>query len=404
MNIQSQISRDHLGSITGVESWLYSSVSDLHPLHIDCIPNPDDLVYYHFDAFGRRPDNDEWGYNTEEEPELFADRGFTGHEHLTEFGLINMNGRLYDPLVGRFLSPDNYVQAPGYTQSYNRYAYCLNNPLRYTDPSGEFIEFLIAGAFYYLKGAYDNRDKTTGKWAWNPIDWFGKDQTGFVVGVSTNTDFTNVNYYGGLYSPDYSPVLAYNPDYGVGMSNAVNPGSNTFYYPSYNFGAARQTADKFIVEANAASQGGGKRELVATGEVTSIVLFAGGGVGIEAGTIFYKGEEYGIVSLAVGGGLDISGGWNFLRIYADLNYFNIYDLEGAGGQGNASIFIIGGSLEAPSSGGQITNKYRTKSWGWEIGPPVLWGGLSWTHTSTKIIPPGKNPTLYDLYISRPGGY
>lgn len=47
-----------------------------------------------------------------------------------------MNGRMYDPVVGRFLSPDNYVQDPRNSQSYNRYSYCLNNPLKYTDPSG----------------------------------------------------------------------------------------------------------------------------------------------------------------------------------------------------------------------------------------------------------------------------
>lgn len=68
---------------------------------------------------------------------LLFDRGFTGHEHLNAFGLINMNGRMYDPVMSSFLSVDNYVQCPGYTQSFNRYAYCLNNPLIYTDPSGE---------------------------------------------------------------------------------------------------------------------------------------------------------------------------------------------------------------------------------------------------------------------------
>lgn len=46
-------------------------------------------------------------------------------------------GRLYDPVIARFFSPDNFVQAPEFTQSYNRYSYCLNNPLQYTDPSGE---------------------------------------------------------------------------------------------------------------------------------------------------------------------------------------------------------------------------------------------------------------------------
>ncbi len=43
------------------------------------------------------------------------------------------------PVLGRFLSPDSYVQAPDFTQSFNRYSYGLNNPLVYTDPDGEFI-------------------------------------------------------------------------------------------------------------------------------------------------------------------------------------------------------------------------------------------------------------------------
>ena len=60
-------------------------------------------------------------------------------EHLTWFGLVNMNARLYDPLLGRFLSPDPYVQAPDFTQNFNRYSYALNNPLRYTDVSGVFV-------------------------------------------------------------------------------------------------------------------------------------------------------------------------------------------------------------------------------------------------------------------------
>lgn len=47
------------------------------------------------------------------------------------------NGRLYDSALSRFLSPDNYVQAPDFSQSFNRYGYCLNNPLKYSDPSGE---------------------------------------------------------------------------------------------------------------------------------------------------------------------------------------------------------------------------------------------------------------------------
>ena len=62
---------------------------------------------------------------------------FTGHEHLFDFGLINMNGRVYDPFMSTFLSPDNYMQDPTTQQGFNRYAYCMYNPLKYVDPSGE---------------------------------------------------------------------------------------------------------------------------------------------------------------------------------------------------------------------------------------------------------------------------
>ncbi|HVU18423.1 MAG TPA: RHS repeat-associated core domain-containing protein [Candidatus Didemnitutus sp.] len=63
-------------------------------------------------------------------------RGFTGHEMLDDIGLIHMNGRIYDPLLGRFLSADIMVQFPGDLQSYNRYSYVDNNPLSDTDSSG----------------------------------------------------------------------------------------------------------------------------------------------------------------------------------------------------------------------------------------------------------------------------
>jgi len=67
-----------------------------------------------------------------------TDRGFTGHEHLQEVGLVHMNGRVYDPLIARFVSADPHIQDPMNTQSLNRYAYVNNNPLAYTDPSGYF--------------------------------------------------------------------------------------------------------------------------------------------------------------------------------------------------------------------------------------------------------------------------
>ncbi len=69
---------------------------------------------------------------------ITTDRGFTAHEHLDELCLIHMNGRIYDPLLGRFTTADPFVQSPSNLQSYNRYSYVWNNPLALTDPSGYY--------------------------------------------------------------------------------------------------------------------------------------------------------------------------------------------------------------------------------------------------------------------------
>jgi RHS repeat-associated protein len=65
-----------------------------------------------------------------------TNRGYTGHEHIKGTDFIHMNARLYDPTIGRFLSADTIIQAPYDSQSYNRYSYVRNNPLKYTDPTG----------------------------------------------------------------------------------------------------------------------------------------------------------------------------------------------------------------------------------------------------------------------------
>lgn len=115
------IGRDHLGSIT----------------HL--VTAQDSLLA----SYSYSP----WGALLDRKAQLLLGRGYTGHEHLPEAGLILMNARLYDPLTGRFLSPDPYIQLPDFTQNLNRYSYCLNNPLRYTDPSGKYIliDDLIVG-------------------------------------------------------------------------------------------------------------------------------------------------------------------------------------------------------------------------------------------------------------------
>ena len=127
------------------------------------------------DREGRRRSADDWSYTLDgNDLPLFADRGFTGHEHLPWFNLYNMNGRMYDPLVGRFLNVDPYVQMPDYTQNFNRYSYALNNPLKFTDPDGEWlwIPLMIIGAYIGGTSANDG-ELNPGKWENDFDTWAG---------------------------------------------------------------------------------------------------------------------------------------------------------------------------------------------------------------------------------------
>jgi RHS repeat-associated protein len=139
--------KDHLGSITAL------------------VDESGNIVQrYEYTAWGKRSlttDNTSTG-------KYILYRGYTGHEHLDEFALINMNGRLYDPVVGRMLSTDNYVQ--GGSQGFNRYSYVHNNPMKYTDPSGELILIdswlsgFIGGWSHGNKNVFGNNGKLEYAW------------------------------------------------------------------------------------------------------------------------------------------------------------------------------------------------------------------------------------------------
>jgi RHS repeat-associated protein len=122
-----------------------------------------------------------------------SSRGFTGHEHLAEVGLIHMNGRVYDPLLARFGTPDPTTEDPFSTQGWNRYAYVGNSPLNFTDPSGYcFLGcfwkpiFKAIGTFFKQNwGAILQIAATAMCWG-NPVCGaiVGSATSAFVVGVS----------------------------------------------------------------------------------------------------------------------------------------------------------------------------------------------------------------------------
>ena len=120
---------DHLGSIDVITDAAGTVVQDLS-----------------FDAWGQRRAPDDWTVLAlmrlmDTTHGSITPYGFTGHEMLDAVGIIHMNGRIYDPTLGRFLQADPIIQFPNYSQSWNRYSYVLNNPLNATDPTGYFPIF-----------------------------------------------------------------------------------------------------------------------------------------------------------------------------------------------------------------------------------------------------------------------
>lgn len=142
------LTRDHLGSIDSV-------TNDAGAIE----------VRLSFGSFGQRRNEAGWSGNPTSgdwtQITNTTRAGFTSHEMLDNLNLVHMNGRVYDQVVGRFLSADPFVQAPGFTQSFNRYSYTFNSPLTHTDPSGfqagpeEYCQDSCTPGFgVYYNGAY----------------------------------------------------------------------------------------------------------------------------------------------------------------------------------------------------------------------------------------------------------
>jgi RHS repeat-associated protein len=136
---------DHLGSVTAMSDD-QGRVSSTGP----------DATVLGYDAWGarRNPDGTAAASTAFDLPP--GHREFAGQEEIPAVGLVNMNGRLYDPSIGRFLSPDPSVQFASDLQSYNRYSYVGNNPLRYSDPTGYFWS-QIGGFFEGLGAGLSNQ-------------------------------------------------------------------------------------------------------------------------------------------------------------------------------------------------------------------------------------------------------
>ena len=160
--------KDHLGSLVALTDY-----------------SGNVLERYAYDPWGNRRNPANWTQKDTRSSWLL-NRGFTMHEHLDAFGIINMNGRVYDPLTAQFFSPDPYVQAPDNWLNYNRYAYALNNPLIYTDPDGEWFgydDLIVAAAGFVFN--YVGYGISTGDWGWKAVASGGMGAVSAWLGYNT---------------------------------------------------------------------------------------------------------------------------------------------------------------------------------------------------------------------------
>ena len=191
--------RDHLGSV-------------------DTITNESGTVVQRlsYDAFGKRRNAASWsslpGSTDWTNIAALSHRGFTFHEHLDNLGLIHMNGRVYDPTLGRLISADPHIQAPLMSQSLNRYSYVMNNPLSMIDPTG----------YSWLSDA------------WNKLKRWGSDQwDSFKRDLNTIVGIALIII--GSVVPGAQPLIA------VGIAVLYSPlrvhrDGNGGFYMSYGYG------------------------------------------------------------------------------------------------------------------------------------------------------------------------
>ncbi len=269
-------------------------------------------------------------------------RGYTGHEHLPEFNLINMNGRMYDPLIARMLSPDNYVQSASSTQAYNRYSYAYNNPLKYTDPSGDWFgidDAIVAGSGFAF--GYLSHGIKTGDWKWSSVA---------AGGIGALTAWVGFNTFGaGLAASQYIANMGINTIASTILPSVNVPiGKNTSISvsPTFGFGTGG-----FGVGAN-------------VGVSYQVDLGRGfyANLGIDAGVGSVDGGEF-----RLGGGAEIGHGHVALGIYS--TYY---------GAANGSSQRVGGASLAI---GDFKVRYEND---WFFGLPTGDGGDRYRTAAAQI--------------------
>lgn len=277
-----------------------------------------------FDAWGRKRNPADWSFNGVSAVPNWLIRGYTGHEDMPQFGLINMNARLYDPLLGRMLSPDDYVTNPSSTQDYNRYTYARNNPMKYTDPDGNNplligMAFGFASYFYHAATAPGGLAKN-----WSTSNFL---ISGFV----------------GAWSGGFS--------YGIGecfslTGSMITAGSPGCFYTSNTL--LRETGRALLHGGTSFATSGGDLSAFYSGAFGSVAgslgsLYGGTVLGSDVGSAVFSAGVGGTASAISGGNFVEGASMALLQHLTNQLQHQMTDGGGEGdGGGNATKILAGG--------------------------------------------------------------
>jgi hypothetical protein len=306
--------------------------------------------------------------------------------------------------LGRFLSPDNYIQDPFNTQSYNRYGYVLNNPLKYVDPSGEF--WWIVGAIIggYLGGAAANGTLNPFKWTWDSNTW-GAVIGGAIIGALGGAAYSFGELSGVLLSAGIGqgaaiPIVAF--EIGAGVTSLAIAGfgvaawsnnkdkrseRNETFTDAFSEGGPSGYEEESSVENGAYVEGShddwamevdyGKEYQPKTGHAYGIGFdgAAGGGIGFEIGLIN-----------------DYTGNWGL--------YLKANGVAGYGG----GVSIIGSEIK-PVTGGFLIKNYKGRGASYNVGFSTPIGGYSIIYGgSLGDGVGGRKAMLLNSFGQNKGGY
>ncbi len=262
-----------------------------------------------------------------------TDYKFTDHELDTETGLYNFNARLYDPAVGRFISPDPAVpDLSGSTnprnydpQMFNRYAYCRNNPLIYIDPSGledDDIGGILGG---YLDGTDEDHSEET-SWGSIPLQGGPSYMDCIVAGPERSLRDVyrlsdKISLFDSLRMPDY---LSANFNLAI-----VNPWTGTLFGWSGTFQIDRHGGWHW----SAFGAGFGKSATFVSGSITANWMNQSSEPGMDQLNNFLSGNAYNFTAGVWGGiseswlpGMVSSTGLGFVSPQIGISYN--YSLQG----------------------------------------------------------------------------